>query len=106
MLYGVSVWIGAMAKICSNILYTRVQRLINIKIAKAYRKTSGDALSVLTGITPIEMKVAETDRLHHITRDRQNRRLDHGEEPKNWTHPADSESANKVKKRNIDSHIH
>jgi hypothetical protein len=70
MLCGVPVLIGAMAKKCNKILYTRVQRLINIKIAKAYRTTSGETLSVLTGITPIEIKVAETDRLYHITRDR------------------------------------
>jgi len=101
MLYGVPVWIGAMAKKCNKILYTRVQRLMNIKIAKAYRTTSGEALSVLTGITPIEIKVAETDRLYHITRDRQNRQMDHEEEPKDLTHPADSESANKFKKRNV-----
>jgi hypothetical protein len=90
-----------MAKKCNKILYSRVQRLINIKIANAYQTTSGEALSVLTGITPIEIKVEETDRLYHITRDRQNRQLDHEEEPKYWTRPADSESANKVKKRNI-----
>jgi len=29
---------------------------MNTKIAKAYRTTSGEALSVLTGITPIEIK--------------------------------------------------
>ena len=74
---------------------------MNIKIAKAYRTTSGEAPSVLTGITPIEIKVAETDRLYHITRDRQNRQMDHEEEPKDLTHPADSESANKFKKRNV-----
>jgi len=90
MLYGVPVWIGAMAKKCNKILYTRVQSLMNIKIAKAYRTTSSEALSVLTGITPIQIKVAETDRLYHITRDRQNLQLDHEEEPKDWTHPADS----------------
>jgi hypothetical protein len=44
---------------------------MNIKIVNAYRTISGEALSVLTEVTPIEIKVAETDRLHHITRDRQ-----------------------------------
>jgi len=63
---------------------------MNIKIAKTYRMTSGEALSVLTGITPKEIKVAETDRLYHITRDRQNRQLDNEEEPKVWSHPADA----------------
>jgi hypothetical protein len=46
---------------------------MNIKTAKAYRTTSGEALCVLTGITPIEIKAAETARLYHITTDRQNR---------------------------------
>jgi len=87
-MYGVPVWIGAMAKKCNKILYTIVQRLMNIKIAKSYRTTSGEALSVLTGITPIEIKVAEIDRLYQVTRDRRNRQLDHEEEPKNMTHPA------------------
>jgi hypothetical protein len=32
---------------------TREYRLINIKIAKAYRTTSHEALCVLTGIPPI-----------------------------------------------------
>jgi hypothetical protein len=82
MFYGVPVWIGAMAKKCNKILYTRVQRLMNIKIAKAYRTTSGEALSILSGITPIEIKVVETDRQYGITRDRQNRQLDHEEVPK------------------------
>jgi len=52
--------------------------------------SSGEALCVLTGITPIEIKVAETDRLYHITRDRQTRQMDREEEPKVWTHPADA----------------
>jgi len=90
MMYGVSVWIGAMAKKCNKFLYTGVQRLLNIKIAKAYQTTSVEAVSVLTGITRIEIKVAETDKLYHITRDTQNRQLDHEEEPKNMTHPADT----------------
>jgi ribonuclease HI len=89
MLYGVPVWIGTTAKKCNKVLYTRVQRLININIANAYRTTSGEAVCVLTGITPIEIKSAETARLYRTTRDRQNRQLDHEEEPKYWTHPAD-----------------
>jgi len=35
----------------------RVQRLINIKMAKAYRTVSHKALCILTGITPIEIKI-------------------------------------------------
>ena len=34
----------------------RVQRLVNIKMAKAYRTVSHEALCILTGMTPIEIK--------------------------------------------------
>ena len=37
----------------------RVQRLINIKMAKAYRTVSHEALCILTGVTPIEIKIEE-----------------------------------------------
>ena len=76
MLYGAPVWIGAMEKKYNKIIYTRVQRLMNIKKAKAYRTTSGEALCVLTGTTPIDIKAAETSKLYCITRDRQNRQLE------------------------------
>jgi hypothetical protein len=36
MLYGAPVWIGAMEKKCNKTIYSRAQRLMNIKIAKAY----------------------------------------------------------------------
>jgi hypothetical protein len=64
MLYGAPIWIGAMVKKCNKLLYTRVQHSMNIKIAKAYRTTSGEALCVLSGLTPIEIKAAETARLY------------------------------------------
>jgi len=63
---------------------------MNIKIAKAYRTTSNDALCILTGNTPIEIKAEETANIHRITRDRQNHQLEHEVEPKDWTHLADS----------------
>jgi hypothetical protein len=37
MLCGAPVWIGAMEKKCNKTIYSRVQQLMNIKIAKAYR---------------------------------------------------------------------
>jgi hypothetical protein len=60
MLYGAPVWIGANEKNCNRTLYSKVQRLMNIKIATAYRTTSNDALCILTGTTPIEIKAVET----------------------------------------------
>jgi hypothetical protein len=35
----------------------RVQRLLNIRIAKAYRTVSNEALCVITGLTPIDIKI-------------------------------------------------
>ena len=63
---------------------------MNIKIAKAYRTISNDALCILTGNTPIVIKAEETANIYRITRDRQNHQLEHEAEPKDWTHPADS----------------
>jgi hypothetical protein len=50
-------------------IYSRVQRLMNIKISKAHRTTSNEALCIFTGITPIEIKAEETATLYRITRD-------------------------------------
>ena len=43
---------------------TRVQRLINIKIAKAYRTVSNEALCIITGLTPTHIKIKETAELY------------------------------------------
>ena len=58
---------------------------MNIKIAKADLTTSNDALCILTGNTPIEIKAEETANIYRITRDRQNHQLEHEAEPKDWT---------------------
>jgi hypothetical protein len=51
LLYGASVWIDAMQYENNKQKYIRVQRLINIRTAKAFRTTSSEALCILTGIT-------------------------------------------------------
>jgi hypothetical protein len=63
---------------------------MNIKIAKAYRTTSNEAICTLTGITLIEIKAEETANVYHIIRDRKNHQLDHEIKLKDWTHPADT----------------
>jgi len=100
ILYGAPVWIDAMEKKCNKIIYRRVQRLMNMTIAKVYRTISYEALCILTGTITIEINAEETATLYRITRDRQSHQLDHEAEPKDWTHPADSVSASKTKKRN------
>jgi len=59
MTYGVPVWIKALEKDCNRKIYNRVQRLINIRIAEAYRTTSNEALCTLTGLTPIVIQAEE-----------------------------------------------
>jgi hypothetical protein len=51
--YGAPVWIECLIRINNTTKLKGVQRLINIKIAKAFRSTSYEALSVLTGIISI-----------------------------------------------------
>ena len=53
LLYGASVWAEAMRFKFNRLKYSRVQRLMNIKIAKAFRTTSSKALCILAGTTPI-----------------------------------------------------
>ena len=58
--YGAPVWIEAMRYEHNRLKYVRVQRLINLRMARAYRTTSSEALCVLTGMTPIILKLEET----------------------------------------------
>jgi len=90
MLYGAPVWVRAMGKNCNRTLYSRVQRVMNIKITKAHCTTSNDALYILTGNAPVELKTEEAANLYRITKDRQNQLLDHEIEHQDWTHPADT----------------
>jgi len=53
LLYGAPVWREAMRFKYNRLKYIRVQRLMNIKIAKAFRTTSSKALCILAGTTPI-----------------------------------------------------
>jgi hypothetical protein len=69
---------------------------VNIKKTKAYRTTYNEALYILTGTKPTEIKA----NLYRITKNRQNDQMDHEAEPKDWTQPADSELAIKTKERN------
>jgi hypothetical protein len=66
-----------------------VQRLINIKIAKAYRTVSNDALCIITGLTPIHVKIKETPELYKIVRGNRHKNspIDHDKLPKQWLHP-------------------
>jgi len=88
--YGVPVWIKALEKDCNRkIVYSRVQRLIDIKIAKAYRTTSNEALCTLTGLTPIVIQAEEEARIFNIMRENSQTEIDKDVQLKNWLHPTD-----------------
>jgi len=72
-------------------MLTGVQRLINIKIAKAYRTVSNEALCIITGLKPIHIKIKETMELYKIVKGNSymNLKIDHDKPPKQWLHPAD-----------------
>ena len=56
--YGIPVWTDALSYNCNINRLKQVQRLINLKITKAFRTTSHEALCILAGTTPthIELK--------------------------------------------------
>jgi hypothetical protein len=69
LLYGAPVWKKAIDKVSYKLKLIRVQRLINIKMAKAYRTVSNETLCILTGLTPIAIKIEEAIQFYKITRD-------------------------------------
>jgi hypothetical protein len=75
----------------NRLKYIRVQRLMNIKIAKALRTTSSEALCILTGMTPIIIKTEEAVKKCNIRKGKgsQTHLFDSEVELKNWPHPAD-----------------
>jgi len=72
--------------------FIRVQRLINIKMAKAYRTVSHEALCILTGMTSIEMKIEEAAQLYYATRGNTNdkTRFERDTGVRKGQHPADT----------------
>jgi hypothetical protein len=78
ILYGAPVWKGVMDIACYKAKIIRVQRLINIKIAKAYRTVSNEALCVITGFIPIHIKIEESKVLRNCKRTRKPARSGNG----------------------------
>jgi len=96
--YGVPIWIEAMNYEHNRKKFIRVQRLINISIAKAYRTTSREALCMLTGMTPIIIKLEELAQ-RCKAKERTGKckiELDLEVEFKNWPHPADAVTIEEV----------
>ena len=87
--YGSPIWIECLKKKHNAVKLKRVQRLINIKIAKAYRTTSHEALCVLTGITPILIELGNQVKIYHSTRgNKKSEKYDAPIHYSQWNHPA------------------
>jgi hypothetical protein len=71
----------------------RVQRLINIKIARAYRTISHEAFCVLIGVTPIQIELGSQAKDYYITRG--NAQIDVPKYYRKWNHPAKAIDLNK-----------
>jgi len=92
LIYGAPVWIKAIRKETYKAKLLRVQRLINIKMAKAYRTVSHEALCVLTGTMPIDLKIEQTVRIYQLTKgnDTGKTQFDKDMEVRYWQHPAEA----------------
>jgi hypothetical protein len=56
LLYGAPVWKKTIDNVSYKSKLVRVQRRINIRIAKAYSTVSKETLCIITGSTPIAIK--------------------------------------------------
>ena len=63
---------------------------MKIRMAKAYRTTSSEALCIVTGMTPI-IKTEEAVKQYNIRKSKGNQTqlIDREVELKNWPHPVD-----------------
>jgi len=91
LLYGAPVRIEALRYEYNRRKYIRVQRLMNILIAKAYRNTSSEALCILAGTTPIIIKAEEAAKRYEVWKGhRANiQKTDREFGLNQWPHPAD-----------------
>ena len=86
-----------------------VQRLINIKLAKAYRTVSNEALCVLTGMMPINIKIDQEAQLYQLTKGtaKNKTQIDKDMEVRYWLHPAEgSINSTDGKEENGSMHIY
>jgi hypothetical protein len=82
----------------NRLKYVRIQRLMNIKIAKAFR-TSSEALCILAGTTPIIIKTEEAAKQYTIRQGIGNltKSIDLEVGLKNWPRPAEAAAIIEVK---------
>ena len=74
-------------RFCYKAKLNRIQRLINLRIAKAYHTVSNKALCIINSIIPIHIKIEEIAKLYEITQGI-GTQYDREMELENWNHPA------------------
>ena len=94
--YGAPIWAEAIMKSRNLAKYKRKQRLMNIKIAKAYRTISYDASCVIAGEPPIEILIGQKVQTYVNTKIN-NSDYDAPLEVKYWRHPAKLVTIHEVK---------
>ena len=74
----------------SRLQYIRLHSLMNIRMAKAFRTTSSEALCIVTGMTPIIIKIEEAVKQYNIRKRKgiQTHLIDREVKLNNWPHPA------------------
>ena len=85
--YGAPVWGKAIENHKNRTKLQRIQRLINIKLTKAYRTISYDASCIIAGIQPIDITIDEKVKLYETIHGE--REYDAPLEPENWAHPTE-----------------
>ena len=59
LLYGASIWIEALEKVKNKTILSRIQRLAALKVTRCLKTTSTDALLVIAGMIPLQLKATE-----------------------------------------------
>jgi hypothetical protein len=90
--YGAPIWIKSMRKENYKARLLRVLRLTNVKMAKAYGTVSHEALCVLAGMMPIDIKIEEDAQLYQLTKCNANDKthFDKDTDARIWQHPAEA----------------
>jgi hypothetical protein len=82
----------AIDKVSYKLKLVRVQGLINIRIAKACRTVSNEALYILTGLMLVDIKLEEAFQFYHLTKGgtKEEALVDRDMEVKYWHHPTET----------------
>ena len=91
LIYGAPVRAEAMRFEYNRVKYIRAQRLMNIKISKAFRTTSSEAFCILAWMTPTIIRTEKAVKQYILRKGKGalTKSIDLEIERKNWQHPAD-----------------